>query len=524
MRRRILVMLAVYFPSGMSESALQRYDLLQPIAAGGMGQVFLGQVRGEHGFHKRVAIKRILPELARDPEFVVRFVAEAKLAVSLSHANVVQVFDLGRSGDELLLVMEYVDGTDLGQLLQAVSAAGERIPVPVAVHLALEALKALAYAHERPEGGVIHCDVSPSNLLVSYAGEVKITDFGVAQALEAARRRKSGGAVVGKVRYMAPEQLRGEALDVRTDLYALGVVLYEALAGVRPFAAATPEGIAEAVLAGRAAPLSEMRPEVPAALRAWVARAMSRVPADRPASARKMLAELTQIARELEPVTAPEVGTWARGRVGPRVAGSGQGGAGFDAAVKQILGEPARTGTMSAPVGTMTFVVKTSVGGVTQLERVGGPRKRRGVVMAAVGIVAVAAAGGMAVRWMQVPVRVEEKAPVVVPAVKGEREGQGQGEGSFQGAEKSAAAREIRPRARPKVSVPVADPGFVNVFAEPWAHVFVDGKRIGTTPLAKVALAPGGHRVRLESPRGKATERMIHVVAGQTQLLDVDLE
>jgi serine/threonine protein kinase len=223
----------------VAEPVAQRYDLLDPIASGGMGEVFVGRVRGEHGFQKPVAIKRILPELARNPEFVVRFVAEAKLAVSLSHANVVQVFDLGRAGDELLLVMEYVRGTDLGQILGRLAASGERPPVAIAVYVAIEALKGLVYAHERREldgrVGVIHCDLSPANLLVSFAGEVKIGDFGVAQALDVARRRRQSGGVMGKVRYMAPEQLLGEPLDPRTDLYSLGVVLHEALTARRPF-------------------------------------------------------------------------------------------------------------------------------------------------------------------------------------------------------------------------------------------------------------------------------------------------
>ncbi len=130
----------LYTPLSVSESAGQRYDLLEPIAAGGMGEVFVGSVRGEHGFQKPVAIKRILRELAHDPDFVLRFVAEAKLAVSLSHANVVQVFDLGRTGDELLLVMEYVRGTDLAHLIAQLAHKGERTPVAIGVYAAVEAL------------------------------------------------------------------------------------------------------------------------------------------------------------------------------------------------------------------------------------------------------------------------------------------------------------------------------------------------------------------------------------------------
>jgi serine/threonine protein kinase len=209
----------------MDVAPLQRYDILHQIGAGGMGQVFLARTRGEHGFQKFVAVKRILPERARDPDFVVRFVAEAKLAVSLAHANIVQVLDLARFGDDLILVMEFVDGADLRTMLSLVPR-----PAPETVlHIAIEALKGLAYAHRRtdPEGrpiGVVHCDISPSNLLVSYAGEVKLTDFGIAQLLGQLRRGKRD-RIEGKYPYLAPELLRGEPADARADLYALAVTV-----------------------------------------------------------------------------------------------------------------------------------------------------------------------------------------------------------------------------------------------------------------------------------------------------------
>ena len=173
----------------MEVEKLQRYDLVERIAAGGMGEVFRARATGPHGFEKTLAVKRILPELSSDPEFVDRFVRESKLAVSLSHANIVQVFDLGRAGEDLYLVMEYVHGTDLARLLLAARTAGRSLPLALGIHVAGEAAKGLAYAHGRYdlEGpgrlGVIHCDISPSNLLLSYAGEVKLTDFGVAHYL-----------------------------------------------------------------------------------------------------------------------------------------------------------------------------------------------------------------------------------------------------------------------------------------------------------------------------------------------------
>ncbi|HEX8953294.1 MAG TPA: serine/threonine-protein kinase, partial [Polyangia bacterium] len=363
----------------MSEGT-QRYDLLDRIAAGGMGEVFVGRARGEHGFQKPVAIKRILPELAQNPEFVVRFVAEAKLAVSLSHANVVQVFDLGRVGDELLLVMEYVRGSDLAQLLARLMARGERPPVNVAVYIAMEALKGLVYAHERREldgrVGIVHCDLSPSNLLLSFAGEVKIGDFGVAQALDVPRRKGASGGVMGKIRYLAPEQLVGDAVDARTDLYALGVVLHEALTLVRPFGEnGDLDAIATAVVRGAHPAVSHFRPDVPPELDRLVGQAMSPAPSQRPPSARAMLAELARIAQRVDSITPPDVGGWARAVIeGPTAAAPSR----------------RRTASMSAVLedplvgkATASYVVREHVDGVTVLEpaRAVEPPSRRGAIV-----------------------------------------------------------------------------------------------------------------------------------------------
>jgi serine/threonine protein kinase len=481
----------------------QRYDLLEPIAAGGMGEVFVGRVRGEHGFQKPVAIKRILPELARNPEFVVRFVAEAKLAVSLSHANVVQVFDLGRAGEDLLLVMEYVQGTDLGQLLARIAERRERVPVPIAVYVATEALKGLVYAHEHRErdgrSGVIHCDLSPSNLLVSWAGEVKIGDFGVAQAVDVARKKRDGGGVMGKVRYMAPEQLLGEPLDPRTDLYSLAVVIHEALTLRRPFDAGDLDGTAAAVVAGAQLPVSSYRDDVPEALDKLLARTMSRDSSRRPASAREMLAELTRIAQKLDPVTPPDVGGWAR------------------SALEQPVDSPRRrTASMPAAKATATFLVKQNVDGITVLEKEPPrPRSRRTIVaglalgcgLFAVGLVALRPKppepGPPPIAHAPAPPIAPEPAPPTpsLPAVV------------------VTPAEEPRPHKH----APLA-PGFVNIYAEPWANVAVDGKPAGSTPLARLALPPGVHRVRLTHPKSRPIERTVRIESGKVELLDVDLE
>ena len=175
------------------QRSLERYDVLDRIAIGGMAEVFLAKAYGAHGFEKTLAIKRILPELARDREFEERFIAEAKVAVRLSHANVVQVFDFGRFEESLFIAMEYVDGLDLAALLRRMREEGRNVPLPAAFHIAIEIMRGLDFAHQH---GVVHRDVSPSNILISRAGEVKIADFGIAVAARSEVRQASMTSMV----------------------------------------------------------------------------------------------------------------------------------------------------------------------------------------------------------------------------------------------------------------------------------------------------------------------------------------
>ena len=198
------------------------------LGRGGMAEVFAGHALGDHGFQKPVAIKRLLPELANDTVFVERLIGEAKLLVGMTHGNIVSVLDLARDGDDVFLVMEFVDGPSLRQLLKG---RGTRLlPLGVTSYIVQSAAAGLQSAHARPGGAIIHADISPSNLLLTTSGEVRVADFGIA-------RREGGGhgIVEGKWAYMAPEQARGEPLTPRSDVFALGVVLYELLTGEHPF-------------------------------------------------------------------------------------------------------------------------------------------------------------------------------------------------------------------------------------------------------------------------------------------------
>ncbi len=269
-----------------------RYQLLEAIGHGSMAEVFKAKSFGVEGFEKTLVVKRIVPELARERAFVEPFVGQAKLAVRLSHANVVQVFDLGRvdgpDGPSYFMATEYVAGLDLATLLRRVRSAEGRVPAALSVFVASEIAKALDHAHRRRDEqlrplGVVHGDLGPQNVLVSWEGEVKVADFAVAAALYAAGESGAVGKdrLAGKLRYASPEMLRGEPLTPRSDLFSFGALLYEVLAGRSPFEAPTADETRRAVLEARFTPLDQLRDDLSPELVDMVHRALSRDPEQR---------------------------------------------------------------------------------------------------------------------------------------------------------------------------------------------------------------------------------------------------
>ena len=238
-----------------------------------MAEVFAGHSMGDHGFQKPVAVKRLLPELANDHVFVERLIDEAKLLVGMQHGNIVSVLDLARDGEDVFLVMEFVDGPSLRQLLKSRGQRG--LPLGTATYIVQAAAAGLAFAHGRPGGAIIHADISPSNILLTTSGEVRVADFGIA-------RREGGGhgIVEGKWAYMAPEQARGEPLTPRSDVFALGVVLYELICGAHPFGrqVTAEERDSEPM---RVIPPRVVRPTIPHGIDAICMKALSHDPRQR---------------------------------------------------------------------------------------------------------------------------------------------------------------------------------------------------------------------------------------------------
>lgn len=291
--------------------------LLDLIAEGGMARVFRGVRRSEGGFEKPVAIKCMLPELASDLTFVERFTDEAHIASTLNHANIVQVFDFGRQGDEYFLVMELVAGTDLGRILSRLNRKGERMPLPAVLFVASETLWGLGAAHRRCDATgrpapVVHRDMSPQNILVAEGGSVKVADFGIAKAAGKLVKTRAG-MIMGKYFYMSPEQARGEPVDARSDIFSTAAVIWEMLCGRPLFAGETPEEVLRQVVRGCSEPASRRHPDLPSELDAILARALDLDRERRHADGNMLARDLVQLLHRLAPgYSREDLGAWLR--------------------------------------------------------------------------------------------------------------------------------------------------------------------------------------------------------------------
>ncbi len=275
--------------------AFGRYVLTQKIAMGGMAEIFRAKSLGAEGFEKVVVIKRILPHFSEDEGFVTMFKDEARVAAHLSHANVVQIFDFDEAEGLFYIAMEYVEGQDLKRVLDQGAKKGQPLSIAQAVHIIIEAALGLHYAHTRLVDGeplnIVHRDVSPHNIMVSFSGEVKIMDFGIAKAASRSTKTRVG-TVKGKCAYMSPEQARGKPLDARSDLFALGVCLWEMLTGKRLFVGESDFETLNNVLKAEVPAPSELNPEVPKELDAIVLKALARERDDRQADCGAFAGEL----------------------------------------------------------------------------------------------------------------------------------------------------------------------------------------------------------------------------------------
>ncbi|MEM9489203.1 MAG: serine/threonine-protein kinase, partial [Myxococcota bacterium] len=276
-----------------------KYQLIRRIGSGGMAEVFLARTAVAQGLAKELVIKKIHPAYARSRHFVGMFVAEAKIALGLNHPNIVQVFDFGTVGGTFFLAMEYVDGCDLLYLVKEAVHRQQPVPLGLCAHIVREVAKALDYAHRKTDEfgeplGIVHRDVSLQNVLVSWDGAVKLVDFGIARARGV---HENEGVVKGKYAYMSPEQARGDAVDLRSDIYSAGVVLFELCCGEPLFPGRGREILAQ-VKAGAVPRPRDINPDIPDALEHIILRALCFNRDDRYATARDLHTALGQFQLE----------------------------------------------------------------------------------------------------------------------------------------------------------------------------------------------------------------------------------
>ena len=284
------------------------YQLLERVAVGGMAEVFRAKRTGVEGFEKVVAVKRILSHLSDNKEFVDMFIDEAKMVAGLAHPNVAQIFDLGKHEKNYWIAMEYVHGRDLRTIMRRAREHGLRIPLDISTYVVSKVCAALEYAHRKKDDKgepmlIVHRDISPQNILISFEGDVKLTDFGIAKAASKASTTDKG-ALRGKLLYMSPEQAWGKPMDKRSDVFSLGIVFYEMLTEQKPFLGTSEMSILETVRECRVPPPTTINDKIPEKLEQVVMKALERDPEVRYQDAGEMLRDLERVLHEWQPATA----------------------------------------------------------------------------------------------------------------------------------------------------------------------------------------------------------------------------
>ncbi len=290
-----------------------QYELIELIATGGMAEVYKARMQGVEGFQKIVAIKRILPHLTDNDEFVTMFIDEAKLAAQLQHPNIIHIYDLGKIERSYYIAMEYIDGKDLRSILRLLEESGQRMPLRLALFIGSRLAAALSYAHRKKDlqgraMALVHRDVSPQNVLISFDGDIKLCDFGIAKAASKASHTRAG-ALKGKLQYMSPEQAWGKGIDHRSDIFSLGLVLYEMVTGLKAFAGDSELSILEQVRSPRLAPPHEVDPTVPVEVSEVITKALKENREERYQTAAELAAALDGLLQGIKPApTASDLG------------------------------------------------------------------------------------------------------------------------------------------------------------------------------------------------------------------------
>ncbi|HEX5752829.1 MAG TPA: serine/threonine-protein kinase [Archangium sp.] len=491
-----------------------KYQLIRKLATGGMAEVFLAKAAGPMGFEKVLVVKRILPHLAEDPDFIEMFLAEAKLAAQLNHANIVQIFDFGEQDGAYFLAMEYVDGPNLRTLARRAFQEGSSIPHPLSARLVALACEGLAFAHELTDAqtgeplGLIHRDISTDNILVSRTGGVKVVDFGIAKAANASPHTRTG-TLKGKVAYMSPEHLMGKPpLDARTDIYALGVVLYELITGRKPFDAQSDVQMVQAIIHESPIDVRTLRTDVPAELVAILDKALAK---DREARYRGCWEMQEDLERFLfrcgEPVGAPQLAELVRQLI-PVLPGDGMEVPRSNPAPQRLVPEPRSPPSrpripLAPPSPQAETVVASPVEPAPEPSR-RGRRLAPALLLLAAGLLLLVG-GRYALGEMNRPAEPPPpppRAPVLAPVPTARAPAPPPAEppdaGPREVAELPEPATPVTPDETEREAVPAeaSDGSTLRVHSNLRAYVRINGKLVGRTPLVHT-VAPGWLRVEV---------------------------
>ncbi|HWE31294.1 MAG TPA: serine/threonine-protein kinase [Polyangia bacterium] len=403
--------LAVSPAAGVRER-FGKYEIVRRIAVGGMAEIYLARALGLEGFEKLVVLKRILPQYADNDEFVQMFLDEARVAATLHHSNVVQVYDIGSVDGQYFLSMEFLHGQDGRQLMKACATRHTPLPQEHALSIGMGVLAGLHYAHERVVDGrpldLVHRDVSPQNVFVTYDGGIKLLDFGIARASSRLTETR-GGTLKGKIAYMSPEQCGGFPLDRRSDIFAAAIILWEMTVGRRLFTGASDFEILRKVKEEDAPPPSSVISDYPRALEQIVMKGLARDRDERYSTAEEMQLELEAFARDRRLATSPiNLGRFVRGLFRPELDA-------WQAAERS--GQPGEPVVQTTPSGNLIRTETSLSGPVPPVMRTGDvpelrPRVKRAWIAVALGVV-----GGSLITWLLVrPASTPARVPSTVTA------------------------------------------------------------------------------------------------------------
>ncbi|MFL5319623.1 MAG: serine/threonine protein kinase [Myxococcaceae bacterium] len=566
------------------QTQLGKYRLLSLLASGGMGEVYLAKMEGPAKFAKTVVVKKVLSHLARDPNFIEMFLNEARLAAVLTHPNIVQIFELGEQDGTYFIAMEFVNGRSLKAIKQQLLDQKQIVSPIFAARVCAQALNGLHYAHTlTDEEGtplhVVHRDMSPDNVLVTFGGEVKVVDFGIAKASNAVTTTRTG-TLKGKYAYMAPEQLLGKAVDARADIFAVGVMLYELLTGMRPFRASTEPALIQTILSADPKPPHEVNSNVPVELSEVVLKALQKDPRQRFRDAEQMSVALEVWLQSLgQPLTATHIGSLLKQLFpdGDRVSTAS------NPSVPVVSAPVSGDSTVMMPAppkpGSSPSLVKPlpkgasspdlpSASQAAQVASAGAQSPKRVLMIASLagaGVGLIAAVIVLLLRPAPQVLVVHDQEPVVAQNALGDSKTAD----SKSGDSKSADALKVDAGAEVKVAANDTDshpansethedgnpekkqdaaahgkldvrtavgkgkgevrkastkPGKVSLRVNPYAEVFFGGKSLGVTPMPPVEVPSGTQTFTLKNSELKITKTVtVKVPAGGTVTLKADL-